>query len=143
MMEAVRILKATNLKPRRTVRIALWGGEEEGLLGSKAYVAEHFGTFENPKPNYASFAGYFNVDSGTGRLRGAGIFGPKEAGMVMREVLLPFVDLGVAGASVSRGRRAGGTDSGSFNEAGLPEIGLGQDPNSVQLTHLAHQPRYL
>ena len=128
MMEAVRILKATNLRPRRTVRIALWGGEEEGLLGSKAYVAEHFGTFENPKPDYASFAGYFNVDSGTGRLRGAGIFGPKEAGLVMREVLLPFADLGVAGASVSRGRRAGGTDSGSFNEAGLPGIGLGQDP---------------
>ena len=70
MLEAIRILQAIGVKPRRTIRVALWSGEEQGLLGSQAYVKEHFGTFENPKPEYANFAGYFNIDSGTGRARG-------------------------------------------------------------------------
>ncbi len=128
MMEAVRILKASGLRPRRTVRIALWSGEEQGLLGSKAYVKEHFGTFEAPKPEFHTFGGYFNVDSGTGRVRGASVFGPKAAASVLREILAPFEDLGVVGATATRRRRAGGTDSATFNEAGLPGIGLGQDP---------------
>ncbi len=128
MMEAARIIKASGLKPRRTIRLALWGGEEQGLLGSKAYVKEHFGSFENPKPEFATFNGYFNVDSGTGRIRGASIFGPRAAGVLLREVLAPFEDLGLVGASVTDRRRSGGTDSTSFNEAGLPGIGLGQDP---------------
>jgi carboxypeptidase Q len=128
MMEAARIIKAAGLKPRRTIRLGLWGGEEQGLLGSKAYVKEHFGTVENPKPEFATFGGYFNVDSGTGRIRGASVFGPKEAGAILRDALAPFEDLGVVGASVTSSRRAGGTDSTSFNEAGLPGIGLGQDP---------------
>ena len=76
MMEAARILKTLGVKPRRTIRVALWSGEEEGLLGSIAYVKEHFGSFENPKPGYEKFGGYFNIDSGTGRVRGAGVFGP-------------------------------------------------------------------
>ena len=116
------------MQPRRTIRVALWSGEEQGLLGSKAYVKEHFGTFENPKPEYATFAGYFNVDSGTGRIRGASVFGPKGAADVLREAFAPFEDLGVMGASTTRSRRTGGTDSTSFNEAGLPGIGLSQDP---------------
>ena len=128
MMEAARIIKAAGLKPRRTIRLALWGGEEQGLLGSKAYVKEHFGTFENPKSEFAGFNGYFNVDSGTGRIRGANIFGPKEAGAILRDVLAPFEDFGLMGASVTASRRSGGTDSTTFNEAGLPGIGLGQDP---------------
>jgi|CXWL01.1.fsa_nt_gi hypothetical protein len=128
MMEAARIIKAAGLKPRRTIRLALWGGEEQGLLGSKAYVKEHFGTFENPKPEFSGFNGYFNVDSGTGRIRGANIFGPKEAGAILRDVLAPFEDFGLMGASVTASRRSGGTDSTTFNEAGLPGIGLGQDP---------------
>jgi len=128
MMEAARIIKAAGLKPRRTIRLALWGGEEQGLLGSKAYVKEHFGTFENPKPEFAGFNGYFNVDSGTGRIRGANIFGPKEAGAILRDVFAPFEDFGLMGASVTASRRLGGTDSTTFNEAGLPGIGLGQDP---------------
>jgi carboxypeptidase Q len=128
MMEAARILKAIGVRPRRTIRVALWSGEEQGLLGSKAYVREHFGTFENPKPEYATFNGYFNVDSGTGRIRGASVFGPPPAAAVLREALAPFEDLGVIGATATRSRRAGGTDSTSFNEAGLPGIGLGQDP---------------
>jgi hypothetical protein len=128
MLEAARIIKAAGLKPRRTIRVALWSGEEQGLLGSKAYVKEHFGTAEGPKPEFATFNGYFNVDSGTGRIRGAGVFGPKEAGSILRDVLAPFEDFGLMGASVTASRRSGGTDSTSFNEAGLPGIGLGQDP---------------
>jgi Zn-dependent M28 family amino/carboxypeptidase len=128
MMEAARILKAIGVQPRRTIRVALWGGEEQGLLGSKAYVKEHFGTYENPKPEFATFAGYFNVDSGTGRIRGASVFGPDEAAAILREAFAPFEDLGVMGASATRSRRSGGTDSTSFNEAGLPGIGLSQDP---------------
>jgi hypothetical protein len=71
MMEAARILKAIGVTPRRTIRVALWGGEEQGLLGSKAYVAQHFGTAENPKPEFSKFNGYFNVDGGTGRNPGS------------------------------------------------------------------------
>ena len=128
MMEAARILRALGVKPRRTIRVALWSGEEQGLLGSKAYVKEHFGTFENPKAEFGTFAGYFNVDSGTGRIRGASVFGPAQAAAVLRDALAPFEDLGVMGATSTRSRRAGGTDSTSFNEAGLPGIGLSQDP---------------
>jgi len=128
MMEAARILKAIGVKPRRTIRVALWGGEEQGLLGSQAYVKQHFGTFEEPKPEYTKFAGYFNVDSGTGRVRGASVFGPSEAAAVLRQALAPFEDLGVMGALPSKSRALGGTDSTSFSQAGLPGIGLGQDP---------------
>jgi Zn-dependent M28 family amino/carboxypeptidase len=115
------------LKPRRTIRIALWSGEEEGLLGSLAYVKQHFGSFENPKPEYAKFNGYFNVDSGTGRLRGASVFGPPEAAAMLRRALDPLSDLGVGGANPNNSRQTGGTDSTSFNNAGLPGIGFQQD----------------
>jgi carboxypeptidase Q len=128
MMEAARILQAIGVKPRRTIRVALWGGEEQGLLGSKAYVKEHFGTAENPKPEWHKFNGYFNVDSGTGRIRSASVFGPPETATVLREIFKPFEDLGVMGATATNSRRSGGTDSTSFNEAGLPGIGLSQDP---------------
>jgi Zn-dependent M28 family amino/carboxypeptidase len=128
MMEAARILKTLGVKPRRTIRVALWSGEEEGLLGSQAYVKQHFGTAEEPKPEFAKFDGYFNVDSGTGRIRGASVFGPPQDADVLREILQPFADLGIAGAISNKNRRAGGTDSTSFSQAGLPGIGLGQDP---------------
>jgi Zn-dependent M28 family amino/carboxypeptidase len=137
MMEAARIIKASGLKPRRTIRVALWSGEEQGLLGSKAYVKEHFGTAESPKPEFHTFNGYFNVDSGTGRIRGASVFGPKSAAAVLRELFAPFEDFGIVGASATQRRRAGGTDSTSFNEAGLPGIGLGQDPIQYQ-SHTWH-----
>ena len=127
MMEAARILKSLNVKPRRTIRVALWSGEEQGLLGSLAYVKEHFGSFENPKPGYEKFGGYFNIDSGTGRIRGASVFGPPEAGKILRDILKPFKDDGVAGAIATRSRGTGGTDSTSFNHAGLPGISLAQD----------------
>jgi carboxypeptidase Q len=128
MMEAARILKTIGVKPRRTIRVALWSGEEQGLLGSLAYVKQHFGSFENPKPGYEKFGGYFNIDSGTGRIRGASVFGPKEAGEIMRDILKPFKDDGVVGAVTSRSRSRGGSDNSAFSQAGLPGIGLSQDP---------------
>ncbi len=127
MMEAARILQSLGVKPRRTIRVALWAGEEEGLLGSKAYVAQHFGTAEAPKPEFAKFNGYFNVDGGTGQIHGGSVFGPPEAGQVLGQFFKPFEDIGVYGATVTTSRAAGGTDSTSFNAAGLPGIGLGQD----------------
>lgn len=128
MMEAARILQTLGVKPRRTIRVALWSGEEQGLLGSQAYVKEHFGSFENPKPGYEKFGGYFNIDSGTGRVRGAGVFGPSAAAEIMRTILEPLKDDGVVGAVASRSRNLGGSDNTSFSQAGLPGIGMGQDP---------------
>jgi len=128
MMEAARILKTLGVQPRRTIRVALWSGEEQGILGSQAYVKEHFGSFENPKPEFAKLDAYLNIDSGTGRARGAGVFGPPSAAAILRQTLAPFQDLGVAGASATRSRTVSGTDSTAFNNAGLPGIGFGQDP---------------
>ena len=132
MMEAARILKTLGVKPRRTIRVALWSGEEQGLLGSIAYVKQHFGSFEDPKPGYEKFGGYFNIDSGTGRVRGAAVFGPSEAGQILRNILEPFSGDGVVGAVTTRSRRLGGSDNTAFNQAGLPGIGMGQDPIEYQ-----------
>jgi hypothetical protein len=137
MMEAARLLKALGVQPRRTIRVALWSGEEQGLLGSQAYVKEHFGSFENPKSEFATLDAYLNIDSGTGRARGAGVFGPASAAAILRQTLAPFGDLGVVGASATRSRTVGGTDSTSFNNAGLPGIGFGQDPIEYN-THTHH-----
>jgi len=128
MMEAARILKAIGVKPRRTIRVACWGGEEQGLLGSQAYVKQHFGSFESQTADFNKFDGYFNIDSGTGRARGLGVFGPPEAASILRAALAQFSDLGFAGVQASRSRGLGGTDSTSFNQAGLPGIGGSQDP---------------
>ena len=128
MMEAARILAAIGVQPLRTIRVVLWGGEEQGLLGSQAYVKEHYGTAEEPKADHDKFGGYFNIDSGTGRARGATVFGPSEAAEILQEVLAPFADLGVVGARPTLSRRRGGSDHTSFNEAGLPGISMRQDP---------------
>ncbi len=133
MMEAARIInalvKAGAIKaPRRTIRVALWSGEEQGLLGSQAYVKEHFGSAENPKPEFAKFGGYFNIDSGTGKARGMSVFGPEDASAILRSALTSFEDLGFFGVLPSRSRSLGGSDNTSFSQAGLPGIGVGQDP---------------
>ena len=126
-MEAVRILREIGARPRRTIRVALWSGEEQGLLGSKAYVAQRFGSAESPKPESAKLNAYWNVDGGTGRLRGASVFGPPAAAAVLSAFLRPFEDFGMYGAVATRSRNTGGTDHGSFNSAGLPGINASQD----------------
>jgi len=132
MMEAARILTAIGIKPRRTIRVALWSGEEQGLLGSQAYVREHFGSFEEPKPEFAKLAAYFNIDSGTGRARGMTIFGPPEAATILREATVSFADLGLLGVTTTRSRQAASTDAFSFAAAGLPGINALQDPIEYQ-----------
>ena len=132
MMEAARILSAIGVKPRRTIRVALWSGEEQGLLGSQAYVREHFGTFEDQKPAFGKLAAYFNIDSGTGRARGLTLFGPPEAATVLRDALASFSDLGLLGVTTTRSRQAASTDAFSFAAAGLPGVNTLQDPIEYQ-----------
>jgi carboxypeptidase Q len=136
MMEAARLIQNSGVRPRRTIRVALWSGEEEGLLGSLAYVKAHFGTAEDPKPEFSKLDAYFNVDSGTGRLRGATVFGPPEAAALLRPVFLQFEDWGIEGASPTTSRVVAGTDSTSFNNAGLPGVGLQQDP--IEYNSMTH-----
>jgi acetylornithine deacetylase/succinyl-diaminopimelate desuccinylase-like protein len=137
MMEAARILTKLGLQPRRTIRVALWSGEEQGLLGSQAYVKEHFGSFEAQKPEFNRLVAYLNIDTGTGQLRGASVFGPAGAATALREILSPLQDLGIYGALPSASRVVAGTDSTSFNNAGLPGIGFQQDPIEYN-THTHH-----
>jgi hypothetical protein len=128
MMEAARILKKLGVKPRRTIRVALWSGEEQGLLGSQAYVKKYFGSFEEQMPGYEKFGGYFNIDSGTGNARAMTIFGPPEAAEVLNTALKPYEDYGFVGVVATKSRNLGGSDHTSFNQAGLPGIGVLQDP---------------
>lgn len=128
MMEAVRILKAIGARPRRTVRIGLWSGEEQKALGSQAYVREHFGSFETPKPDFPKLNVYINLDGGTGRIRVIRVFGPQEAADVTRQILTPFTDLGFAGAGTYSNRTYGGSDHSSFSMNGLPAFYIDQDP---------------
>src|SRR5687767_1872992 len=137
MMEAARLIKAAGIKPRRTIRVALWSGEEQGLLGSQAYVKKHFGSAEAPTPAYSKFGGYFNIDSGTGRARAFTVFGPPEAATPLREAAAPFAENGLLGATNTRSRNLGGSDHTSFNQAGLPGIGVQQDPIEY-FTHTWH-----
>jgi carboxypeptidase Q len=137
MMEAARILKAIGVKPRRTIRVALWSGEEQGLLGSQAYVKKHFGSAEAPTPNHSKFAGYFNIDMGTGQARRFSVFGPAEAADVLKGIGQPFEDIGFIGATATRSRNLGGSDHTSFNQAGLPGISVNQDPIEY-FTHTWH-----
>jgi carboxypeptidase Q len=132
MMEAARILTAIGIKPRRTIRVALWSGEEQGLLGSQAYIREHFGSFEEPKPEFATLAAYFNIDSGTGRARGMTLFGPPEAATILREAMASFADVGLLGVTTTRSRQASSTDAFSFAAAGLPGVNALQDPIEYQ-----------
>lgn len=136
MMEAARILETVGAKPRRTIRVGLWGGEEEGLLGSIAYVKQHFGSAESPTKEWAKLDAYWNIDSGTGRVRGASIFGPPEAGVILAQFFKPWEEWGIYGALTSVSRATGGTDSTSFNNAGLPGIGTQQDP--IEYSSLTH-----
>jgi hypothetical protein len=100
-------------------------------------VREHFGSFEDPKRDFGVLSAYLNLDNGTGRVRGARVFGPPEAAAVIRAALAPFADLGVVGAIATDRRTLGSTDSSSFNAAGLPGINFEQDPIQYD-THTHH-----
>jgi carboxypeptidase Q len=119
MMEAMRILRTIGVKPRRTIRIALWGGEEEGLLGSRAYVKDHFADPATMvlKPAHAKVAAYFNSDNGTGRVRGIWIQGNMAVGTVFEQWMKPLADLGVVAVGP---RSVASTDHASFDAVGLP-----------------------
>ncbi len=145
MMEAMRILKALGVSPRRTIRIALWSGEEQGLFGSEAYVADHFATrppvtdpeqLKKPdylrkktwpittKPDHARLAAYFNVDNGTGKIRG--IYTEENAAVVpiFESWIAPLKDLGVTTVTMND---TTGTDHESFDGVGLPGFQFIQD----------------
>lgn len=137
-MEAFRILKELNLKPRRTIRLILWGGEEEGLLGSNAYVRRHFGEREGSapgrplwvggelklKPEQEKFSVYFNDDNGAGRIRGVYLQGNEAAGQIFRSWFAAFND--PTAQTISLGN-TGGTDHLSFDAVGLPGFQFIQD----------------
>ena len=126
-MEAVRILKAIGVKPYRTIRIALWGGEEQGLLGSRAYVKKHFGDRETMTltPEHETFSAYFNLDNGTGKIRGVYLQGNDAVRPIFEAFLRPFHDLGAKTLTI---RNTGGTDHLSFDAIGLPGFQFIQDP---------------
>jgi carboxypeptidase Q len=127
MMEAMRILKASNAKMHRTVRLALWTGEEEGLLGSRAYVLQHLADRNSMelKPDYAKLSAYFNVDNGTGKIRGFYLQGNEAVRPIFEKWMEPFKSEGMATLSA---RGTGGTDHVSFDEVGLPGFQFIQDP---------------
>nr|MBC7613585.1 M20/M25/M40 family metallo-hydrolase [Pseudopedobacter sp.] len=126
MMEAMRVLKASGLKPSRTVRVALWSSEEQGLFGSRNYVLQHFG---NPKtmelkPEQNKLVAYYNLDNGTGKIRGVYLQGNEAAGPIFADWLKPF---NAMGASAITPRNTGGTDHLSFDALGIPGFQFIQD----------------
>ncbi len=126
MMEAVRILKASGLKPKRTIRIALWSAEEQGLHGSRNYVKNHLADTTTMKPNAEGdkIAGYFNVDNGTGKIRGVYLQGNEECRSIFTKWLEPFADLEAKTVTI---RNTGGTDHLAFDRIGLPGFQFIQD----------------
>lgn len=124
MLEAMRILKAIGANPKRTIRIGLWTGEEQGLLGSRAYVKEHFGTRDSVKPEAAKFSVYLNLDNGTGAIRGVYQQGNADAAPVFKEWMKPFADKGIKTLTAGN---TGGTDHQAFDGVGLPGFQFIQD----------------
>jgi Zn-dependent M28 family amino/carboxypeptidase len=126
MMEAIRIITAIGLKPRRTIRIALWGAEEQGLLGSRAYVKEHFADRETMalKPAHGKVSAYYNVDNGTGAIRGVYLQGNEAVAPIFRTWMEPFHSLGMTALTP---RNTGGTDHLAFDAVGIPGFQFIQD----------------
>lgn len=126
MMEAVRILKSLGVQPKRTIRIALWSGEEQGLLGSRGYVKKTFGgrAASEQLPAYQNFSGYYNIDNGTGKIRGIYLQGNEACRPIFTQWLEPFKDLGATTVTISN---TGGTDHQAFDGIGLPGFQFIQD----------------
>ncbi|MEO9870928.1 M20/M25/M40 family metallo-hydrolase [Ekhidna sp.] len=128
MMEAVRILKAVGLKPKRTIRIALWGGEEQGIFGSRNYVKNHFGDAETMslKSEQKKISAYYNIDNGTGRIRGIYLQGNEEVGPIFKNWFSSFDDI-MENTTITA-RNTGGTDHLGFDAIGIPGFQFIQDP---------------
>jgi carboxypeptidase Q len=127
MMEAMRILKQSGVKLRRTVRLGLWGGEEQGLLGARAYVTQHFADRATMalKPGHAKMSAYFNMDNGTGAFRGIYLQGNEAVAPIFQEWMKPFHNLGMTTLTI---RDTGSTDHAAFDAVGLPGFQFVQDP---------------
>jgi carboxypeptidase Q len=147
-MEAVRILQSLGLKPRRTIRVALWSGEEQGLLGSRGYVKNHFGEWTGEgeartltrKPAYDKFSAYYNLDNGTGKIRGVYMQGNSAVAPLFRSWLEPFKELGATTLTLSN---TGGTDHLAFDAIGLPGFQFIQDEIEYDArTHHSNQDNY-
>ena len=144
MLEALRILKTLNLPMKRTVRIALWTGEEQGLLGSRAYVRDHFGSVDSTgaklKPEQGKVSAYFNLDNGTGQIRGVYQQGNADVAPIFTQWMAPFRDWNVGALTM---RNTGGTDHLSFDAVGIPGFQFIQDPIEYNSrTHHSNQDVY-
>jgi Zn-dependent M28 family amino/carboxypeptidase len=128
VLEAARILTAAGVKPRRTIRVALWSGEEQGLHGSREYVHAHFGNPNDPKigakPAHGKLSAYFNQDYGAGQYRGIYLQGNEHARALLAAWMAPFADFGM---SVVSNQSVGSTDHVPFDNAGLPGFQFLQD----------------
>jgi carboxypeptidase Q len=141
-MEAVRLLQTLGVKPKRTIRIALWDGEEEGLLGSFHYVKNHFGDPIDMKlkPEQGRISAYYNLDNGTGRIRGIFAQGNAKAAVIFNQWLQPFKDLGAATVSM---HNTGSTDHLGFDAIGIPGFQFIQDPIDYETrTHHSNEDNY-
>ena len=126
MIEAMRIIKAAGISPKRTIRIGLWSAEEEGLLGSRGYVKKTFMDANNqPNAAHAKFSSYFNIDNGTGKIRGIYAQGNTAAAAIFKTWFAPFNDLGAKTVTLSN---TGSTDHIAFDGVGLPGFQFIQDP---------------
>jgi len=144
MLEAMRVLKTLDLKPRRTIRIGLWTGEEQGLLGSRAYVGKHFGTADStgfhPTDEQKKFAAYFNVDNGSGKIRGVYLQDIAAERPIFDAWMDPFKGMGMKTLTISN---TGGTDHLSYIGVGLPGFQFIQDPLDYgNVTHHTNQDVY-
>ena len=140
MLEALRILGASNLPLRRTVRLALWTGEEQSLLGARAYIKDHLGDRATMtlKPGHAQHDVYFNLDAGAGAIRGVFLQGNDQARAVITEWLRPLAGLGAGTVSI-RNSQPGGSDHQAFDEIGIPGFQFIQDPGDYEdRTHTHH-----